>query len=425
MLAKEDITNVIRLVDKKRNNIINFLREMIRIPSLSGQERDLAEFIAEKMEELGFDKVELDELNNVIGIIRGEDPSHGQNVLFNGHLDHVPEGEMEEAYSGRIMNGQIFGEHGDVIYGRGSCDMKGALASMIMAGYLIKECDIKTKGDVYVTGSVMEEKGGSLGTKALIEKRNLKPHIAIIGEPTNLNIAIGHRGVSYLEVIVRGKSAHASNPDFGINAIYKSIEIIEAIQKELIPYLPKHSTLGKVLVNITNIFSKPGAINVIPYECTFQIDTRFIPNYTYKDVIKSILEVISKIKSIDSNLDAKVQPLFGELKLPSGEVKKYEEFMPAFFTDPNDDIIKITKAALRELGVAPEVTVWNFATDAGWFSKAGIKSLGIGPGDEKLAHTSVEHIRVDDVLTATKIYVALAKVHSEKFVAREKLVASL
>lgn len=412
MLNEEIIKNINKIADKKKDELIDFLSEMIRTPSLSGQEKDLAELMAEKMREVSFDKVQIDKLNNVIGIIRGE--RSGENVLFNGHLDHVPAGDMKDAFSGKIMNGDIFGLDEKVIYGRGACDMKGALAAMVMAGAILKEIDVKTEGDIYITGSVMEEKGGSLGTKAIIERQDIKPQIAVIGEATNLNIAVGHRGAAYIDVIVRGKSCHASNPDAGINAIYKAIKIIEEI-RGVAQRLPTHPMLGKTLVNITNIFAKPGSVNVIPYECTFQIDLRFIPEFTNKDVIKLIKQIISNLKHADPILDAQVQNTTGKLELPSGEVKAYEEFMPSFFTDPNENVIrKSVQVVGKVAGFNPKVMVWNFATDGGWFSKAGIKTFGLGPGDERFAHTPQEHVSVTQVLMATKIYTILAYILSEK-----------
>jgi|YelNatPaOPRAMG01_1025707.scaffolds.fasta_scaffold05708_10 putative selenium metabolism hydrolase len=411
-LNNKTIKNINKIVDKRKDELIAFLREMIKTPSLSGHEKDVAELMAEKMREVGFDKIQIDEFNDVIGIIKGE--GTGENVLFNGHLDHVPPGDMEDPFSGKIMNGSKFGLDGKVIYGRGACDMKGALAAMVMAGATLKEINVKTKGDIYITASVMEEKGGSLGTKAIIERKDIQPKIAVIGEATNLNIAIGHRGTAYIEVIVCGKSSHASNPNAGINAIYKATKIIDEIQG-ITPRLPVHPILGRTLVNVTNIFAKPGSVNVIPYECCLQIDARFIPEFTNEDIIRFIEKIISDLKHIDPNLDAGVRIATGKLHLPSGEVKIYQELMPPLFTDPNENVIQKSVQVVRSVaGINPKVTVWNFATDGGWFSKAGMITFGLGPGDEKFAHTSQENISVTQVLMATKIYSILACILSEK-----------
>jgi putative selenium metabolism hydrolase len=412
ILNNKTVKNINKVVDKRKNELIDFLREMIKTPSLSGQEKDVAELMAEKMREVGFDKVQIDEFNDVIGIINGE--GIGENVLFNGHLDHVPPGDMKDPFSGNIISGRKFGLDGKVIYGRGACDMKGALAAMVMAGATLKELNVKTKGNIYITGSVMEEKGGSLGTKAIIERKDIQPKIAVIGEPTNLNIAIGHRGCAYIEVIVRGKSSHASNPNSGINAIYKASKIIDKIQ-EITPRLPVHHILGRTLVNVTNIFAKPGSTNVIPYECCLQIDARFIPEFTDEDIIKSIEKIISDLKNTDPDLNAEVQIATGKLHLFSGEVKIYKEFMPPFFTDPSENVIQKAVQVVKSVaGFNPKVTVWNFATDGGWFSKAGMITFGFGPGDENFAHTSQENISVNQVLMATKIYTMLAYTLSEK-----------
>jgi len=120
-----------------REGLIGFTQDLIQTPSLSMQEEDAANLVARKMKEIGFDEVAIDPIYNVVGHIYGNDPE--PELIFNGHIDHVPPGEMPEPYSGKIANGSKYGVKGQVIEGRGACDMKGAVASMIYAGKALKE----------------------------------------------------------------------------------------------------------------------------------------------------------------------------------------------------------------------------------------------------------------------------------------------
>jgi acetylornithine deacetylase/succinyl-diaminopimelate desuccinylase-like protein len=134
-------------VEQNREEYIKFLQELVRIPSLSGEESKVAEYIAEKMMSYGYDIVKVDSLSDVMASIRGS--GGGRSILFNGHLDHVPVGDMAEPYSGKIMNGSEFGLNGPVIYGRATSDMKAALSAMVLAGGLLNDMGISLKGLVF------------------------------------------------------------------------------------------------------------------------------------------------------------------------------------------------------------------------------------------------------------------------------------
>ena len=124
-------------VDESRVEAISFLQRLIRAPSPSGNEVNAAEVVAEGMRDAEFDYYKVDRLHDVMGTIEGA--GGGRSVLLNGHIDHIPEGDMEEPYSGRLMDGAPFGVEGEVIYGRAASDMKGAMAAMVIAGKVLKE----------------------------------------------------------------------------------------------------------------------------------------------------------------------------------------------------------------------------------------------------------------------------------------------
>src|SRR3972149_10150283 len=153
-------------VEKRREESIEFLQELIRTPSPSEHEADAAEIVADKTRSIGFDVVKTDQLFDGMASIRGV--GKGRSLLLNGHLDHVPPGEMVDPYAGRIIDGSVFDVLGKIVYGRGASGMKGAVAAMIMAGAVLKDLDFKLKGDFKIAAVAQEEVGGA-GTMATIQ----------------------------------------------------------------------------------------------------------------------------------------------------------------------------------------------------------------------------------------------------------------
>jgi len=383
-------------VDDNREDCIRFLQEIIRIPSPSGEERRVAEYIASKMNEYGYNTAKLDALGDVMGTIKGR--GGGRSFLLNGHIDHVPAGDMVDPYSGRIMDGAEFQDHGEVLYGRAACDMKGAVAAMVLAGRALNEVGIKLKGDYKVAGVALEEVGGA-GTKSTIVDSNFLGDVVLIGEATNMGLALGHRGSLKCDVGVHGRSCHASAPSRGINALYKAVEIITKIKDELAPSLPTHPIYGKASLVVTQITVSPKASNVVPEECRFTIDCRNHPEFTDYHLYEALNKIIAEAKKHDPELDATVIPrsIINETKF-SG-----------FYTDPGKTpVVKEVIEAITQAYRQPQTKLWTFATDGRIYAHLGIPVIGFGPGEEKYAHTQIDHIRVKDFLDTIKVYAWLA-----------------
>ena len=128
------VAHIEKWVDQNRENCIEFFQQIIAIPSPSYEEKAVAEFLVEKMKGFGYDEAYVDELSDAMGVIKGK--GGGRSFLFNGHIDHVPVGDMPEPYSGKIMDGEIFGDNEEVVYGRAACDMKGAVAAVGDLGHV-------------------------------------------------------------------------------------------------------------------------------------------------------------------------------------------------------------------------------------------------------------------------------------------------
>lgn len=392
------IKQIAECVEKHKDNAIQFLQNMISIPSPSGQEENLSKFLIEKMHSLHYDSVKLDRLNNVMATIKGS--GDGRDILLNGHLDHVPPGEMLDPYSGRVLDGSVFGVHGKIVYGRGASDMKGALAAMIMAGAVLKDLDLELKGDLKIAAVVQEEIGG-IGTIATIEESQFLGDLVIIGEATNMNLALGHRGGTGVNIVVKGVSSHASAPERGINALYKALDIVSKIRQDLIPKLPEHPIFGKTTLAVTRIEVKPNTSNVIPEECRFYIDCRNGPDYPVERLKEEIESVIDSLKEKDKELEAIV--------LPSNLLRGVRSFT-GFYTDPEaQPVVREVEETLNAvLNREVKQTVWRFATDGRFYNYLGYPVLGFGPCEERFTHTNMDHIRIEEYLDSIKAYASLA-----------------
>ena len=384
-------------VKDHRGESLSLLSELIRIPSLSGQEKACGERVAEAMHASGFDSVGVDDLGDVMGTIRGS--GGGRALLMNGHTDHVPPGDMPEPYSGRVMDGSAFGVEGEVVYGRSASDMKAAVAAMILAGEALSDLGVRLRGDYKVAAVVQEEVGGA-GTLSTIERDSFLGDLVLVGEASNMGVTLGHRGTMKMSVVVRGRSCHASAPERGINALYKATDLIARIRGELIPSLPTHPVYGRTSLAVTVIGVKPGASNVVPEECGFVIDCRNGPDFP-AEVLKARLEsLIESQRSVDPELVAAV------ISPQRRDVRGFT----GFHTDPAafPVVAKASGAIGEALGRAPRQGMWAFATDGRFYSWLGLPVIGFGPSEERFTHTAQDHVRVDDFLDAIRVYAWLA-----------------
>lgn len=392
------LNDISRMVEENREYAISFLQRLIQTPSPSSEEGEAATVTAEEMKASGFHDVNVDRLGDVMGTIKGA--GAGRSILFNGHLDHVPPGDMDEPYSARLMDGSAFGVEGEVVYGRAASDMKGALAAMVMAGKVIKDLGIQLEGDFKVAAVALEEVGGA-GTQATIEESGFTADLVVIGEATEMRVALGHRGGVRADVVVKGRSCHASAPERGVNALYKAAEIISKIRSDLIPRLPDHPIYGKTSIAITRISVKPDTPNVVPEECSFHIDCRNNPDYSVGALVEDLEGLIASMKEVDPKLEAEVVTT----RRP-GTGRSFT----GFYTDPEEHpVVQEVKEAVSEaLGHETETKVWTFATDGRFYAWEGTPVVGFGPGEERFAHTSHDHVRVDEYLESIKVYAWLA-----------------
>jgi len=376
--------------------VVDLVKDLIRIPShakAKSQEKKAAHFLADKLKKEGIDvrlqKVE-DDRFNVIGMIQGE--SKGRSLILNGHLDTVPPSpEMIDPYNPKLRNGKL--------YGRGAADMKGAIGAMVYSLIAIKRSGITLDGNLIFTGVIGEESPGHGGTGYMV-KYGPKADMAIVGEPTNLKIVVTHKGVDRIKINIKGKAAHSSTPQRGVNAISKATKFIHAIEKDLIPELNKrkHNLLGSPTINIGII---EGGINpnTVPDNCVIQIDRRWIPGESPSTIIKEFEDILNHLKENDPEFKAELKRM------------EYLEETPHSPLEISEDhyIVKALKKSLHKISLSPEISGISGWTDAALLNnQAKMPTVVFGPGSLAQAHSDVEFINVDSLLTATKIYILTA-----------------
>lgn len=390
------------MLDKNREmEVIALCQKLVRAKSYSGEENLAAEELSAFFKEKGFDEVTVDKYGNLIGRIKGNRP--GKKILFDGHLDTVVVGK-EADWEYPPFQAEI---HEGKIYGRGTSDMKGAVAAMACAAAnYAQDTDREFAGEIYVAGVVHEECFEGIAARNI--SALVKPDYVIIGEASDLNLKIGQRGRAEIKLETFGVPAHSANPEKGINAVYKMSKVIEAV-RTLEP--TSHPVLGKGILELTDIKSSPypGA-SVVPEYCAATYDRRLLVGETKESVLQPIEELLEQLKAEDPELKVKVSYAVGKENCYTGETIEGERFFPGWLFDREESFIAKALKELKTLGYETEITQYNFCTNGSHYAgEAGIKTMGMGPSRENLAHTMNEYIEIDQLTKVTGAYYAIMK----------------
>ena len=387
--------------NEKEEKVISLCQELVRTRSYSGQEDDAAAILNKHFKELGFDEIFSDHYGNIIGVIKGSLP--GKKLLFDGHMDTVPvTNESEWKYP--PFGAEI---HNDRIYGRGTTDMKGALAAMIIAAASFAEDTKKNfAGEIYIAGVVHEECFEGIASRAISDM--VKPDYVVIGEASELNLKIGQRGRAEIIIETFGVPCHSANPDKGINAVYKMAEVVQRIRKLEPTY---HPILGTGILELTDIKSSPypGA-SVVPEYCRATYDRRLLVGETKESVLEPINNLLLQMMEEDPQLKAKASYSIGTELCYTGDQITGERFFPGWLYDKDESFVQDTLNELKDMGFDPMITQYNFCTNGSHYAgEAGIKTIGLGPSKENLAHTVDEYIEIDQLIKVTDCYYGVMK----------------
>jgi acetylornithine deacetylase/succinyl-diaminopimelate desuccinylase family protein len=363
--------------------VVELLQELVRIPSVNPQgdpgtpftgEAEIARHLGDFMLQLGME-VELQfaekDRPNVIGRLKS---THSRrHILLGPHTDTVSVGGMTiEPFGGELKD--------DRVWGRGSCDTKGPMASFLIALVELKKKRIKLEEtDIWFVG-LMGEESGNDGIEFLMEsdffrKRNVRLDFGIAGEPTDLKVVNRHKGALWIRIRAKGVACHASRPDLGQNAILKMREAIDFVQGDLIRKFGGLSdpVLGPSSFNITTIHGG-SKVNIIPDACEIEIDHRSLPQESHTEVVE-----------------------FFRTSLPDFEIEVISS-RPGLDTDPQNPYIRNLLKVLSPSGnTAPFLVGAPWFADCSLMAKAGVPAIAFGPGSIQQAHTRDEFIEVKEL----------------------------
>jgi len=370
---------------------VSFAQELIRRPSLSGQEHDVAELVAREMAMLGYDEVTVDELGSVVGALAGTGP--GPTALFDAHMDVVPVTEPEAwrhgPFSGDLAEGRL--------WGRGSTDVKGNLAAAVLAlGALPRDA---FAGRLVMAASVGEEMIEGLALSHILGR--IQADAVVVCEPTGLNLAIGHKGRTGVVVEARGRAAHTSRPELGVNAVYRMIGAISRIRA--VP--PRHDPLlGDGVNELVEIVSDPyPGTSMVPAGCSVRFDRRLVRGETAETVLGEMREAIEGLDEVSARLHRVCFECY------TGRSFTVDDFHAAWALDEGHPLVRRALKGLQEANLPARTFLAPYSTNAAASAgELGIATVIYGAGEIADAHVVNESVSIEALQTAYRGYQALA-----------------
>lgn len=397
-------------IDEKEDELIELTSNLISINSENppGDMEEITEFICNYLQEKGIDYEVVRPKKDKPNIIARMGNKNGKTLIFNGHCDVVPVGDLSKwdfnPFSGKVKNGKILG--------RGTSDMKGGLAGVLFSMGLLKEEDIEIDGEIVLTVVPDEETGGDFGTKWLLENNYVKGDYCIVAEPTDIdNIEVGQRGKILVKLVSEGVSAHGSlSPYVGENAIIKLTKVLnelyklnkltgnynEEIQavidesKVVAKKCLKTENVGDIIDHVTvNVGTIKGGttVNMVADYAEAELDIRTPLGVSSTDVIEELENILE-----DLNIDG-----IGYKLLWTSEPNN---------VSVNSHLVQsVKKNAETVLGKNVTATYQWASSDARYFRETGIETIQYGAANTEGIHSYNETVDVDDLIFGAKVYV--------------------
>jgi putative selenium metabolism hydrolase len=393
---------VLEKAQEYKADMSRFLRDMIAIPSESCDEEKVVLRIKEEMEKVGFDKVEIDPMGNVLGWI-----GHGPHLIaMDAHIDTVGVGNLDnwdfDPYEGM--------EDDEVIGGRGTSDQEGGMASMVYAGKIIKDLGLEDEYTLLVTGTVQEEDCDGLCWQYIIEQSNIRPEFVVSTEPTDCQIYRGQRGRMEIRVDVPGVSCHGSAPERGDNAIFKMGRVLGELEG-LSQNLGDDDFLGKGTLTVSEIFFTSPSRCAVADSCAVSIDRRLTWGETWEGALEEIraLPAVKAAGGVVSMYEYN-RPAYTGLVYPT------ECYFPTWKIDSEHVATKTLEASYELLfDKKPTVDKWTFSTNGvSIMGRHGIPVIGFGPGKEPEAHAPNEKTWKDHLVTCAAMYAVIPQMYLEE-----------
>jgi succinyl-diaminopimelate desuccinylase len=377
-----------------RREVGSLIRDLVRLPTQNppGREKACAEFIVEKLTQWGIQAhlspKPFEDRPQAWAEVAGSDGT--PTLVLNGHIDVVPEGDTTQwefpPFEGRIASGRV--------HGRGSSDMKGGLAAMMITAKILNEMKDNLRGKLLLQFAIGEETGEP-GTRYMLLDQGLRGDYGIVLEPTGLRVATAEKGLAWFRVTLRGRPVHGSVAEQGINAIEKAMKFAGEITKYHAGLSRKiHPLVGNAKCSITMI--KGGTKeNVIPESCAVSLDRRINPDETVQGVEDEIRSILDRLSSEDPEFRYEFQRTV---------VYESAEIAPDAFIAQ-----LVRKHAARVAGTADEPYGTLFSTDVrNFINDAGVEAITFGPGEPNQPHTFNESIEIDQVVKCIRVLLLTA-----------------
>ncbi|MBW5388791.1 YgeY family selenium metabolism-linked hydrolase [Brachyspira hampsonii] len=437
-ISKEQFEQIKAKAESYKADMTKFLRDIIRIPSESCEEKGVIERIAEEMKKVGFDKVDIDPMGNVLGYM-----GTGKTLIgIDAHIDTVGVGNKDnwnfDPYEGY--------ENDVEIGGRGTSDQEGGIVSGVYGAKIMKDLGLlNDKYQVVVVGTVQEEDCDGLCWEYICKKSNIKPEFVISTEPTDGGIYRGQRGRMEIRVDVKGISCHGSAPERGDNAIYKMADILQDIRslnendakdsteiKGLVkmleekynPQYKEANFLGRGTVTVSQIFYTSPSRCAVADSCSISLDRRMTAGETWE----SCLEEIRNLPNV-KKYGAEVSMYNYDRPSWTGLVYPIECYFPTWVIPEDHAVTKALEEAYKglygteeRLGPTPEIEKerkarpltdkWTFSTNGvSIMGRNGIPCIGFGPGAEAQAHAPNEKTWKQDLVNCAALYAAVPTIY--------------
>ncbi len=372
-----------------RGYVVDLLKDLVATNSVNPTvgrgpgESVIAKLIADRLDAIGGLEVRIqpvvDERSNVIAVMKGS--GGGRSLMLNGHMDTV-------GVDGMIIDPFKPSVQGDMLRGRGACDMKGALAAMIGAVKSTVDSGKRLCGDL-VFSAVVDEEYKSLGIKKLVQE--YRTDAAIVGEPTTMKVATAHKGFVWIEIEVKGKAAHGSVPEKGVDAIAQATKIVSATEKLQRDLGSRtHPLLGTPKIHTSTIHGGTDW-SIIPERCVLDLERRTLPGESVTSVMAEIEDIFNIIRQENADFMATARSPYD---------------MPPLETAESERIVQLAQEALAEnMGEKAPVIGVPYWTDGAVLSVLGaIPTCLFGPGDIGVAHSADEYISLESVLSSARVY---------------------